>query len=127
MAAIAEAGASLPLIMEGKLRPLAVTSTSRFPTLPDVPPLAEAIGIADFEAVSWHVIFARRGTPGEVVDRLHGEMQRIMAMPETRQKILNIRLIPHGSPTVEGIETYIRAEQEKWGAVIRQLGLEGSQ
>jgi tripartite-type tricarboxylate transporter receptor subunit TctC len=127
MAAIAEAGASLPLIMEGKLRPLAVTSTSRFPTLPDVPPLAEAIGIADFEAVSRHVIFARRGTPGEVVDRLHGEMQRIVAMPETRQKILNIGLIPHESPTVEGIETYIRAEQEKWGAVIRQLGLEGSQ
>jgi tripartite-type tricarboxylate transporter receptor subunit TctC len=127
MASVAEAGASLPLIKDGKLRALAVTSTSRFPTLPDVPSLAEAIGIAEFEAVSWHVIFVRHGTPREVVDKLHGEMKRVMAMPDIRQKILNIGLIPHESPTVEGIEAYIRAEQEKWGALIRQLGLEGSQ
>jgi tripartite-type tricarboxylate transporter receptor subunit TctC len=62
-ASIAEAGASLPLIKDGKLQPLAVTSTTRFPTLPDVPSLAETLGIPDFEAVSWHVIFARSGTP----------------------------------------------------------------
>ena len=126
-AAIAEAGASLPLIKDGKLRALAVTSATRFPTLPDVPPLAEAVGIADLEAVSWHVIFARRDTPREIVDRLHGEMQAVMATPEMQQKILAIGLIPHESPSVEGIQRYVRAETEKWGALVRQLGLEGSQ
>jgi tripartite-type tricarboxylate transporter receptor subunit TctC len=126
-ASIAEAGASLPLIKDGKLQPLAVTSTTRFPTLPDVPSLAETLGIPDFEAVSWHVIFARSGTPPEIVDKLHGEMKRIVAMPEIQQKILNIGLIPHESPPTEGIQAYIRAEQEKWGALVRQLGLEGSQ
>src|SRR4029077_3630153 len=54
----AEAGASLPLIREGKLRALAVSSSARIPTLPDVLPFAEAANAPGFEAVSWHVLFA---------------------------------------------------------------------
>jgi len=126
-ASVAEAGASLPLIKDGKLRAIAVTSATRFPTLPEVPPIAEAVGMPDLEAVSWHVIFARHDTPRAVVDKLHGEMQRIMAAPEMQQKIMAIGLIPHQSPSVEGIQAYIKAETEKWGALVRQLGLEGSQ
>jgi len=126
-ASVAEAGASLPLIRDGKLRALAVTSASRFETLPDVPPIAEAVAMPDLEAVSWHVIFARRDTPRPIVDKLHGEMQRIMAAPEMQQKIKAIGLIPYQSPSVEGIQAYIKAETEKWGALVRQLGLEGSQ
>jgi len=83
--------------------------------------------VPDLEAVSWHVIFARHDTPREIVDRLNGEMKRIMAAPEMRQKIMNIGLIPHESPAVEGIQRYIKSETEKWGALVRQLGLEGSQ
>ncbi len=59
----AEAGASLPLIRDGKLRALAVSSATRLPTLPDVPPFAEAAGATDFEAVSWHILFAPAATP----------------------------------------------------------------
>jgi tripartite-type tricarboxylate transporter receptor subunit TctC len=127
VASVAEAGASLPLIKDGKLRALAVTSATRFPTLPDVPTLAEALAMPDLEAVSWHVIFARHDTPRDIVNRLHGEMGRIMAAPEMQQKIMNIGLIPYASPSVEGIQAYIKAETEKWGALVRQLGLEGSQ
>jgi tripartite-type tricarboxylate transporter receptor subunit TctC len=126
-ASIAEAGASLPLIKDGKLRALAVTSATRFPTLPDVPTLAEALATPDLEAVSWHVLFARHDTPRDVVSRLHGEMGRIMAAPEIQQKIMAIGLIPYASPSVEGIQAYIKAETEKWGALVRLLGLEGSQ
>jgi tripartite-type tricarboxylate transporter receptor subunit TctC len=81
----------------------------------------------DLEAVSWHVIFARHDTPREIVDKLHGEMQRIMATSEMRQKIMTIGLIPIESPSVEGVQRYIKDETEKWGALVRQLGLEGSQ
>ena len=59
----AEAGASLPLIKDGKLRALAVSATTRLPSLPDVPPFSEAAKAPDFEAVSWHVLFAPAGTP----------------------------------------------------------------
>ena len=126
-AAIAEAGVSLPLIKDGKLRALAVTSTTRFPSLPDVVPIAEAAALPDLEAVSWHLLFARSGTPREIVDRLHDEMKRIMAAPEMQQKVLNIGLIPHETASVEGIRDYIKAETDKWGALVRQLGLAGSQ
>ncbi len=126
-AAIAEAGASLPLIQDGKLRALAVTSAARFPALPDVPTLADAVGIPDLEAVSWHVIFARHDTPRDIVNRLHGEMKRIMATPEMQQRIVNIGLIPNPTPSVEGIQAYVKAETEKWGTLVRQLGLAGSQ
>jgi tripartite-type tricarboxylate transporter receptor subunit TctC len=126
-ASIAEAGASLPLIKDGKLTAIAVTSAVRFETLPEVPPIAEAVGMPDLEAVSWHVIFARHDTPRAIVDKLHGEMKRIMAAPEMQQKIKAIGLIPSQSPSVEGIQAYIKAETEKWGTLVRQLGLEGSQ
>ena len=126
-ASVAEAGASLPLIKDGKLRAIAVTSATRFPTLPDVPPIAEAVGMPDLEAVSWHVLFARHDTPREIVDKLHGEMKRIMAAPDMQEKIRNIGLIPHESPSVEGLQRYIKAETDKWAALVRQLGLEGSQ
>src|SRR5262245_48269818 len=106
---------------------LAVTSATRFPTLPDVPPLAEAVAVPDLEAVSWHVIFARHDTPREIVGRLNGEMKRIMATPEMRQKIMNNGLIRHESPSVDGVQSYIKTETDKWGTLVRQLGLEGSQ
>src|SRR2546429_6431277 len=90
----AEAGASIPLIKDGKLRALAVSSTARLPLLPDVPPLAEAAPAPGFEAVSWHMLLAPAKTPRDIVDRLHTEMKRILAEPELKQKIETIGLIP---------------------------------
>jgi tripartite-type tricarboxylate transporter receptor subunit TctC len=125
--AFAEAGASLPLIQSGKLRALAVTAATRLPSVPDLPPVGEAVGVPDFEAVSWHVLLALDGTPRPIVDKLHGEMKRIMAEPEVRQKVSALGLIPIEIDTVDGMRGYIRSEAEKWGSLVRQLGLQGSQ
>jgi tripartite-type tricarboxylate transporter receptor subunit TctC len=95
--------------------------------MPDVPALAEALDLPGLEAVSWHVLFVRRDTPPAIVDRLHSEMKRIMETPEMQQRIANIGLIPNASPSVEGIQAYIKSETEKWGTLVRQLGLAGSQ
>jgi tripartite-type tricarboxylate transporter receptor subunit TctC len=122
-----EAGAGLPLIKDGKLRPLAVSSATRLPVLPEVPPFSEASGASDFEAVSWHAMFAPAGTPAPVVNRLHNEMKRIMAEPEIRAKINAMGLIPFETPSLEGLKTYLASEREKWGSLVRQIGLEGSQ
>jgi tripartite-type tricarboxylate transporter receptor subunit TctC len=123
----AEAGASLPLVRDGKLRALAVSSLTRLPTLPDVPPFAEASGAADFEAVSWHVLLAPRATPKDIIDRLHREMNRIMSAADMKKRATDIGLLPIDSPSLEGIDRYIKSEQAKWGALVRSLGLEGSQ
>ena len=88
------AGASLPLIRDGVPRALAVTSTTRFATLPDVPTLAEAAWRAQFRDGLGHVILAKAGTPQAIVDKLHAELGGILAADEMRQKISAIGLIP---------------------------------
>jgi tripartite-type tricarboxylate transporter receptor subunit TctC len=123
----AEAGASLPLIREGRVRALAVSSSTRLPTLPDVPPFGEAANAPDFEAVSWHVLFAPAATPKEIVERLHQEMKRIMSAPDMKKRAADIGLIPVDSPPVEEIKRYIKSEQEKWGSLVKKLGLEGTE
>jgi tripartite-type tricarboxylate transporter receptor subunit TctC len=117
----------LPLIREGKLRALAVSSSTRLPTLPDVPTFAEAASAPDFEAVSWHMLFAPAATPKPVLDRLHSEMTRIMADPEMKQKASTIGLLPIDPPTIPETVKYLASEREKWGSLVRKLGLEGSQ
>lgn len=123
----AEAGASLPLIREGKLRALAVSSSTRLPLLPDVPTFAEAASAPDFETVSWHMLFAPAATPKPILDRLHAEMNKIMADPEMKQKASTIGLLPIDPPSIADTEKYLAAEREKWGSLVRKLGLEGSQ
>ena len=125
--AFAEAGLSLPLVREGKLRALAVSSLTRLPSLPDVPTFAEASASPDFEAVSWHVLLAPAGTPPEIVARLQQEMKRILATPEVQQRIATLGLIPFDAPTPAAITQYMRGEREKWGALVKTLGLVGSQ
>lgn len=122
-----EAGASIPLIKEGKLRALAVSASSPLPLLPDVPPISTASGAPDFETVSWHVLLAPAKTPQPIVDRLHAEMKKIFADPDIVTKAANIGLIPIETPSVEGISAYMKSEQMKWGSLVKKLGLEGSQ
>jgi tripartite-type tricarboxylate transporter receptor subunit TctC len=125
--AFAEAGASKALIEGKRVRPLAVSSLTRFSTFPDVPTFAEAAGRPDFEAVSWHALVAPAATPRAVVNRLHGEMARIIKTTEVRDRITGIGLIPIEPPSIEETQRYIAAETKKWGDLIRKLGLEGSQ
>lgn len=122
-----EAGASIPLINEGKLRALAVSSTTTLPLLPDVPPFSVASGAADFESVSWHTLLAPSKTPKDIVDKLHAEMKKIMSDPEMKKRVADIGLIPVDTPSVDGINDYIKAERVKWGALVKKIGLEGSQ
>jgi tripartite-type tricarboxylate transporter receptor subunit TctC len=122
-----EAGASIPLIKDGRLRALAVSASSRLPLLPDVPPFSEAANAPDFEAVSWHILLVPAKTPKDVVDRLHAEMKKIMGTAEMKDKASAIGLIPIDTPSVSGMQDYVKAERAKWGALVKKLGLEGSQ
>lgn len=122
-----EAGASIPAIKEGKLRALAVSSTTRLPLLPEVAPFSEVSGASDFEAVSWHVLMVPSKTPKEIVDKLHAEMQKIMSDPEMKKRAADIGLIPFDSPSVAGVNDYIKSERVKWGRLVEKIGLKGSQ
>jgi len=126
-ASFLEAGLSIPLIHDGKLRALAVSSAEKLPLLPDVPPFAQASGAADYEGVSWHMLLAPAKTPQPVVEKLHAAMKRIMQMEDVREKIAGLGLIPYPSPTVDEMRRTIEAERLKWGTMVKELGLEGSQ
>ena len=122
-----EAGASIPAIKEGRLRALAVSSSTELPLLPGVPPFSQAASAPDFEAVSWHVLLAPAKTPRDVVDRLHAEMKKIMSDPDMKKKTADIGLIPFDTPSVEGITDYIKSERVKWGQLVDKIGLRGTQ
>jgi tripartite-type tricarboxylate transporter receptor subunit TctC len=124
---IAEAGASLALIREGKVRALAVTSTQRLPAHPSVPPMAEAANAPGFETVSWHVLLAPSKTPRPIVEKLHAEMKRIMSDKDMQDKLSNLGLIPLDPPSIAETESYIKSETAKWSGVVTQVGLAGSQ
>jgi tripartite-type tricarboxylate transporter receptor subunit TctC len=125
--AFAEAGASVPLIKDGKLRALAVSSAVRLPTIADVPPFREVSDDPEFEAVSWHALFARAGTPEPIVTKLHDEMAHIMSEPEIQEKITTLGLIPLNPPSIADTQAYIASETKKWGALVKTLGLEATQ
>lgn len=122
---VSEAGAAMPLIQSGQLRAIAVSSATRVPSLPDVPSMAEATS-SDIEAVSWHALLARRGTPEDIVLRMHEEMARAVASTDVQQRISAAGLLPMHPLSVREIERYIAAESERWGALVKSLGLERS-
>jgi tripartite-type tricarboxylate transporter receptor subunit TctC len=113
------------LIAGGKVRALGVTSRQRMPNLPDIPTLDEA-GVPGFEAISWHLIVAPGKTPAPVVDRLHGELKAVAAMPEIREQMLRMGLVPIDSPSVEEMRKFVQTENARWGEIVRQAGVAGS-
>ena len=111
---------SLPLVREGKLRALGVTSLVRSPAAPDIPTIAEA-GLPGFEAVSWFAMFAPPGTPKPVVDKIQAEINRILKSPDSAKKLTDIGLEPVGG-TPEELAAYQRTEITKWAKVVKDSG-----
>ena len=115
-------GSSMQHIKSGKLRPLAVTTKTRSPLLPDVPSISE-LGYPDFEYYAWHGIATTAGTPKPVVTRLNSELRAIFADPEFKKKWQEI-----GSEVVVGtpeqFDALIKAEARKMESLIKGLNIQ---
>ena len=110
----------LPHVKAGKLRALGVTTSKRYPGLPDVPTVAES-GLRGFETVAWFGLFAPAGTPREIVARLNREVNAIIAKPEIRDRLLGIGMEP--SPgTPEEYATRQASDIAKWKKVVAESG-----
>ena len=108
---------SLPQIKAGKVKPLAVASSTRSPLLPDVPTMTEA-GVPGFEAVGLAAILAPAGTPPAIVDKLYREIAAILKTPDVRSQLEAMGLeIVASSPSE--FAAYIDSESKKWGKLIR--------
>ena len=125
--AFIESASAEQLIAQGKLRGIASSTTERLATLPNVPTLAEATGDPNIETVSWHILFAPAATPKDVIDLLHRETRAITTTPAFHKFLTDRGQVPVDSPPPEAIKAYIKSEQDKWGSLVRKLGLAGSQ
>jgi tripartite-type tricarboxylate transporter receptor subunit TctC len=115
---------ALPLVREGKLRALGVTSATRVPTADEIPPLAEA-GVPGYEAVAWLMIVTRAGTSADILGKLHGEIKEILAMPEIRGTIARYGMIPQDSALPQELSRYVASETVRWGDIVRNAGAAG--
>jgi tripartite-type tricarboxylate transporter receptor subunit TctC len=106
-----------PFIESGRVRALAVTSSKRLPSLPNVPTMAEA-GVPSYEIVSWQALFAPAGTPPAIVQRIHTEVAAILKQPEVQEKMAKLGVEPSGIPPQQ-FAAFQAAEIAKWAKVVK--------
>jgi tripartite-type tricarboxylate transporter receptor subunit TctC len=111
----------LAFILAGKLRPLAVASGERIRLLPDIPTFAE-IGYPGMDISLWYGVAAPAGTPQPIVQRLNGELVKILAMDDIRESFAKQATDPVGG-TPEQFDAFMRAESTRWGKVIRAANI----
>ena len=111
----------MPQIRAGRLRPLGITSTARSPIVPEIPTVAEA-GLPGFESVQWYGMLAPARTPKDIITRLHGEMARILHLPEIKERFAGDGADPVGN-TPDEFGRYIQSELTKWAKVARDAGI----
>ena len=114
--------AAMPLVKAGTLKVLAVSSAQRSQAAPEIPTVAEVTGISDFDLTLWQGFFAPKGTPGEVIARLNGEINKILAEPEVKQRLIDAgaNVVPL---SLEGFATFVKNESEKYERIIRLTGV----
>ena len=113
--------AAVPQVKAGKVRALAITSAQRSALAPELPTVSE-LGFPGFEVVGWFGWLAPANTPPQIVDRLYGEIVRILKLPEMRERLLGLGADPVGN-TPRAFAAFIKSEHDKWARVIREANI----
>jgi tripartite-type tricarboxylate transporter receptor subunit TctC len=111
----------LPLVRDGKLRAFAITSRKRSPQIPDLPTMEE-LGFKDFEATAWFGMMGPAGLPKPIVDRIHAETTKTLAMPDVRNKLEGLGLQLVGNTPAQFADV-VKTELPMWGRVIKDAGI----
>jgi tripartite-type tricarboxylate transporter receptor subunit TctC len=117
---------ALPLVRDGKLRALGVSTAQRVGPAPEIPPLAE-VGMPGFDASSWQMMIAPAGLSRPVLDRLNTELRAIMNDPAIQKDFADRGLVPLNSGSTEELQRFVKSEIVRWGKVVVQAGAAGSQ
>jgi tripartite-type tricarboxylate transporter receptor subunit TctC len=115
---------TVPQIKAGAVRFYGVTTAQRIKALPDAPTLAEQ-GLKGFEVKVWHGIYAPKGTPKEALDKVNAAIHAALKDPNVvaRMTELGAEQVPESKLTPEGLRTWLKAEIERWGPVIKSAGV----
>ncbi|MBV9237918.1 MAG: tripartite tricarboxylate transporter substrate binding protein [Xanthobacteraceae bacterium] len=117
---------ALPQVRAGKLLALGVTSAKRIPSASDIPPLAE-VGVPSFNTAGWGMIVAPAHTAGPIVARLHAALDDILTESDVQEQISNLGMIPAPNQPSAELQSFIDSEMVRWGKVVQQAGLAGSE
>lgn len=111
-------------IKGGKIRAYAVTTKTRVPSLPDIPTLAES-GLPNFEVAVWHGLYAPKGTPKPVIDKLVQALQFALKDPAVKQRFgeLGTEPVAQNRATPQALATHLKAEIAKWDPIIKKAGV----
>jgi tripartite-type tricarboxylate transporter receptor subunit TctC len=122
-----EASATLPNVEAGKFKAYAVMGEQRWPKSPDTPTMIES-GVPGLSISFWHGLWAPRGTPQAVVDRLDSAVQSALADPTVRQRLESIGqvIFPANQQTPAALATYHKAELDKWWPIIKAAGIKAN-
>ena len=107
-------------VQAGRLRMLAAATAKRWPTMPDLPTIAEA-GVPGFAVENWYGMLVPARTPKEIIATLNTELLRVLALPDVRERLASNGMIPFPS-TPEQFAAYIKAETAKWAKVVKDSG-----
>jgi tripartite-type tricarboxylate transporter receptor subunit TctC len=113
--------ASTGHIQAGRLRAIAVSTTKRVSSMPQVPTASES-GVPGFDAGVWYAMLAPRGTPRDIINRLNEEFRKVLADPGIREFLTKSGVDPEGG-TPEELAKYLRSEIAKWARVIKQANI----
>lgn len=112
----------LPHVESGKLRPIAITTQKTSALMPNLKSISEQ-GVPGFgEFVGWTSLLVPKGTPPDVINWLNAELNKILALPETRKRLAELGSEP-GSGTPADLAAYFASEREKWAPIIRAAGI----
>jgi len=112
---------ALPYLKPGRVRALAVTDLHRTSLLPDIPTLAES-GLPGYQVIGWNVLFVPAGTPRGVVDRLHDEAVKALALADVKERLASLGVDAVGNNPKQAA-AFVKAETVKWGKVVRDSGM----
>ena len=114
--------AAMPFIKSGKLKPLGVTSEKRSLVLPNVPTIAES-GLSGYSATTWYGLYAPKGTPVDIVQKIHDVTVEVIKTPEVREQMIQRGFEPIGN-TPDQFAGFISSEITKWAKVVKIAGIE---
>jgi tripartite-type tricarboxylate transporter receptor subunit TctC len=120
--AFVQVSSAKPHIDSGKLRALGVASSQRASALPNVPTINEAGNFKGFDAVSWYALVGPAGMPAVTVKKVQADVAEIVRMPDIRERLIGMGVDPVGG-TSEQLRALMRAEYDRYGPLIRKLGL----
>jgi tripartite-type tricarboxylate transporter receptor subunit TctC len=109
-----------------RVRPLGVSTAARIAAFPNIPPIND-VGVPGYDVAAWFMVVTTGKSPPAAVNRLHGELRSILAKPEIKDQVVKQSLLPMQSKSVTEMQEFVKAEIVRWGKVVEQAGIKGSQ